>query len=62
MELSTMRKTPPKREVVNYGECDELSILNWKPGRYVPSAQTDIRKTFEKYGFKPPSKSHNKLK
>jgi hypothetical protein len=46
MELSTMRKIVSKRELVNYGECDELSILNWKPGRYIPAAQTDITKTF----------------
>jgi hypothetical protein len=62
MELSTMRKIVSKRELVNYGECDELSILNWKPGRYIPAAQTDITKTFEKYGFKPPSKTQNKSK
>jgi len=34
----------------------EVSLLN-PAFKYIPAAATDIRKTWEKYGFKPPSEN-----
>ena len=34
----------------------EVSLLN-PAFKYIPAAQTDIRKTWQKFGFKPPSEN-----